>query len=187
MLERGDAEAVVLRLELPPPRLTGHPFAPVRWPGLALARAGSILRLPVAGALVAVPATGGVHVEVLEAHYRDFPLDRRTFSILAPDASPTPARAPVAGDPPGFLGPVRVMRVRFHPAQLRPREGVLRIYRRLRVALRFERPLDLPPDWEARLAGAGLHGDVGGMAGLARSVVLNLGPATAGSGGGARP
>ena len=174
VLERADAHEVVLRLELPTPHLTGDPFAPVRWPGLRLASVGPLMRLPVTGALVAIPATGGVRVEVLEADYRDLPLDRRTFALLDPRDPPSP-QAPVAGDFPGFLGPVRVMRLRFHPVQLLPREGVLRLYRRLRVVLRFDRPLE--PATAVQDGGwppSGGRGATGGMAALARAVVLNL-------------
>ncbi len=136
---------VVLSVELPAPRLTGRPDEPLRWPGFLATEALPLLRLPVTGALVPVPARGPVRLELLEERHQDLPLPPATGRLLPRPGSTWAEEAawpprPVRMDPPAFLGPQRVVRVRFRPAQVLagPEGGRLRVYRRLVVALRFE-------------------------------------------------
>lgn len=145
--------------------LAGETYQRIHIPGLEQQMQPGRPQAPVTGVLVGIPGTDDVRLEIVETEYRTLsgvrlpPAPRFTLTssdpfALTPDEEPQtvyamdqnletrdewlPGPIAQAGET-GMLRDQAVVRIQFFPVQYNPRRQEVRIYQRIRVAVRADR------------------------------------------------
>ena len=159
-------ELVVDQVQTDTVTVDGHTYRRLRIPGLGYTARPGEPQVPVRGTLLGLPSTMGVAVQILEApyetwqgyHFAPAPTPRMPGEALdeaaAGDMLPrmTRQRPRAAAEPfypgslvtvgsTGYLRDQAVAQVQFFPVQYHPGTGEVRVYRRIRARVTWDRPL----------------------------------------------
>ncbi|GAB4494844.1 MAG: hypothetical protein OHK0052_00840 [Anaerolineales bacterium] len=162
---RQDKNSVTLRLQTPqyvlqPAFGSGSSFDQLQVPGAALTQTPGQPQIPFFSALIGVPASGDVTLEVLRAPERVLPGNYRLMPADAPapitedfqpgewqpaydntiysSASPYPASLAQV-DEPAWLRGQRLVRVAVYPFQYQPASGQVTYYPEIQIRLTFDK------------------------------------------------